>query len=1631
MFNREILSLRNAFFAVLACLAVLVTPGVAGAVVLPAGFQQTTVMSGLEYPMDIEVAPNGRVFVAEKSGIVKTFTSLSDTTPTIAADLRTQVHNFSARGLTSVVADPNYPTQPYIYVYYTLDAKIGGTPPLYGDVDGTWDSCDKANLGLAENCVVGGRISRIRLGNGAGFRSEQVLVEDWCQQYPVHSGGGLSFGADGYLYFTGGDGSTASFWDYGQTGTPPNPCGDPPGGIGSLMTTPTSEGGRLRVQDLRTAGDPTGLDGTLIRIDPRTGAGAPGNPLAGSGDENERRILAYGMRDPVRLAVRPGTNDVWVGDRGGGYFEEFDRVPDLSRVRNFGWPCYEGAMDVNGDPYTRIRPRSVEEGAQICLDLYALGNATDPAYWSYDHELNVVSDEPCAKNAEGGPLGALLSGMHFYPAVGGNFPAPYRKALFFGDRIRDCIFALLPGSDGLPERGNVMLFASDAFHAIDLEVTSTGDLLYVDQELDSIHRIRYVGNPANRAPTAVAAADRVSGPAPLTVRLDGTKSTDPDLRDAFSYAWDLDGDGQYDDSNNAKPKLTLRRPGTATVSVRVTDTGGLSSTNSLGIEITEPATTLTFTSTEDARVEKNHLNTNYALEDRLRTAGSTAPNMESWLRFQVSGIPAEGEIRSAKLRMTASSTGGTVDGPGAHGVSGDWTEAGITWANKPATDAEPASDSGAIATNAKVEWDVTSLVKGNGPADIALISTSTDAAEFLSKEASKPEKFPVLEVTFGHPYDDTAPTVPTDLVAEAAGSNVTLGWTAATDNIGVTNYEIYRDGDLLATTGNVTSYTDTTGLSGATYQYIVKALDKNENRSDASNSASVTMPDTQRPTEPENLTAVASGDQIALTWDEASDNVAVTGYRIYRGDTAIASLDGATTTSYTATGLEAGPHTFTVRAIDAAGNLSTPSAPATASVPDYVKPSAPSDLSGTVVTAQVVLTWTGSTDNVGVTGYRIYRNGTQVGSVLGEITAFTHTNLQSGNSDYTVRAVDAAGNLSDPSNTVTVNVPDVEKPTAPWYVWTNPGAGQVEVRWFGATDNVAVAGYKIYRNGTEVATVGSEARAYIDTNVVGTLSYTVRAFDGAGNLSNPSNASSETIADTLKPTTPSELNATASPGQVALSWTGSTDNVGVTGYRIYRNGTQVGSVLGNVTTFTHTGLTAGTYSYSVRAIDAAGNLSDASTAATAIVPDSVKPTAPTNLTATLGTGSVVLRWNASTDNVGVTGYRIYQGATQVAQVAGNVLTYTHTGVAGPLSYTVRAIDAAGNVSDPSNTRNITAPDGIKPTVPGSLTATAGTGQVALSWTASTDNAGVTGYRIYRAGTQVGSVSGTTLTYTHTGVAPGTHSYTVRAIDAAGNLSDPSNTATVTLADTQAPTAPANLAGTAASSTRVNLTWNASTDNVGVTTYEVYRNGLLLAGPGNVTSYADMTAVASTTYQYTVHAVDAAGNRSGASNTVNVTTPGTVVTPGSQTFSATADARVQEANPTTNYGTANSLRTVAGSTPDVESYLKFDVSGITAPIKTAVLRVTPLAVSWDGPGLRSAANNWTETGITWNTRPTRGTTVVADKGIMWQAVDYDVKSLVTGNGTFSFALLSTSTYATDLGSREHATAASRPQLIVTY
>src|SRR5207244_10321158 len=124
-----------------------------------------------------------------------------------------------------------------------------------------------------------------------------------------HSIGSVVFGPDGNLYVSGGEGANFNAVDYGQFGgssgspIPANPCGDPPG---APMTPPTAEGGALRSQDTRTTGDPAGLNGSIIRIDPNTGAGVAGNPFAASADANARRIIGYGLRNPFRFTFRPG-----------------------------------------------------------------------------------------------------------------------------------------------------------------------------------------------------------------------------------------------------------------------------------------------------------------------------------------------------------------------------------------------------------------------------------------------------------------------------------------------------------------------------------------------------------------------------------------------------------------------------------------------------------------------------------------------------------------------------------------------------------------------------------------------------------------------------------------------------------------------------------------------------------------------------------------------------------------------------------------------------------------------------------------------------------------------------------------------------------------------------------------------------------------------------------------------------------------------------------------------------------------------------------------------------------------------------------------------------------------------------
>jgi Glucose / Sorbosone dehydrogenase len=112
---------------------VLVWVNESGAQILPPGFSEQVVFSGLTEPTVVQFASDGRVFVAEKSGLIKVFDNLSDMTPTVFADLRAKVYNFGKSGLLGMALDPNFPTMPYVYVLYTYDGPIGGNAPTWGD----------------------------------------------------------------------------------------------------------------------------------------------------------------------------------------------------------------------------------------------------------------------------------------------------------------------------------------------------------------------------------------------------------------------------------------------------------------------------------------------------------------------------------------------------------------------------------------------------------------------------------------------------------------------------------------------------------------------------------------------------------------------------------------------------------------------------------------------------------------------------------------------------------------------------------------------------------------------------------------------------------------------------------------------------------------------------------------------------------------------------------------------------------------------------------------------------------------------------------------------------------------------------------------------------------------------------------------------------------------------------------------------------------------------------------------------------------------------------------------------------------------------------------------------------------
>ena len=565
----------------------------------PAGFETTNVITGLNRPTNMEFASDGRIFVAEQGGLLKVFDGIDDTTATIVADLRDATHAVDGRGLLGLALDPDFPNTPDIYVMYAHDAPIGGTAPTYGVPGATNDECP--NPPGPGECVVSGRISRLVL-NGDVAVSETVILEDWCQEWTSHSVGDLRFGADGSLFATSGEGAFAGQPDWGQRGQ--NGCVDPPTPHGgSNQSAATGEGGAFRSQDMRTTGDPTGLSGTVIRIDKNTGLAHPGNVNFGNADDNVARIIAYGLRNPYRTAFRPGTDELWIADVGWNTWEEINLLenPD-TEVLNYGWPCYEGS-DLGYDI-----------GSNLCNALVAEGpSAVEAPYYQYEQTVAIVDGgDPCLNN-NGSP-----SALTFYDF--GAYPSEYDGAFFFGDYSRRCVWSMFAGPDGRPDPSTAHVMMED-IAVTDLTRGPNGDIyalnIFGGGGLGgTIVRLSY---PAGgTSPLARLTVTPDSGPVPLMVTLDASTTTPGAPGDVLSFDWDLDGDGNFGDATGAIVNHTYNTEAQITAQVKVSDQNGEQATASHVIFAGTPPT-VAITSPSGG--------TSWAVDDILPFAGSAVDGL--------------------------------------------------------------------------------------------------------------------------------------------------------------------------------------------------------------------------------------------------------------------------------------------------------------------------------------------------------------------------------------------------------------------------------------------------------------------------------------------------------------------------------------------------------------------------------------------------------------------------------------------------------------------------------------------------------------------------------------------------------------------------------------------------------------------------------------------------------------------------------------------------------------------------------------------------------------------------------------------------------------------------------------------
>ena len=370
--------------------------------------------------------------------------------------------------------------------------------------------------------------------------------------------------------------------------------------------------------------------------------------------------------------------------------------------------------------------------------------------------------------------------------------------------------------------------------------------------------------------------------------------------------------------------------------------------------------------------------------------------------------------------------------------------------------------------------------------------------------------------------DLEAPTNPKNLkVNDVSSDSVSLSWEAATDNVGVMGYLVYRDNQLIQTvTGADLAYTDNGLTEDTTYTYEVRAVDQAGNVSVASNAvtARTKLASSSPPAVPLNLKVTSvTTDSVSLSWESATDSIDVIGYIIYRDNQLIQGGIGAEEVAYTDIGLmEDTMYTYQVRAVDQAGNISEMSNTVTARTKpteEILPPAAPLNLRiDDVTTNSVSLSWEAAIDDVGVTGYHVYRDDQLIQTLSGTELSYIDTGLMEATTyTYKIRAVDQAGNLSEASSAVKARTKmtiEVSRPLPPTKLRSaRVTEHEVALMWDAPNESKEIMSYQVYRNNVLVGEVAGETSLYTDKDLQENTkySYVVKSKNKEGDLSEESN----------------------------------------------------------------------------------------------------------------------------------------------------------------------------------------------------------------------------------------------------------------------------------------------------------------------------------------------------------------------------------------------------------------------------------------------------------------------------------------------------------------------------------------------